>query len=148
MSRLSHNARLLLIVGIVITALSAIGVVVQGSAYSTLAADASYSAPQGGSSGMLGAALVAWNTSSQAQATTAMNMLIFMIIGLAIGILLIIAALRPPKPEPPPQPPKSYAEPFDENEPLLVSPERRRPPKKPLYWEEWDDSDSSDRPES
>lgn len=142
MSRLSKNAKILLIVGIVLAALCAVGAIVQGVTYSQLVQDPAYEAAPTGTGGF-GGALVAWNNSVRAQATDAMNMLIFLLIGLGIGIWCIIGALRPPKPKPAPQPPRSYAEPFDENEPILVSPDRYRPKKKPLYWdEEWDDSDS------
>lgn len=143
MSKLSRERKLLLIVGLVVAVLCAIGVIVQGAAYRELAGGASYTAPQAGG---LGQALEAWNSSTRAQADEAWNMLLFMIIGCAVGCALIFLALRKPKPVPEVRqdPIRPESEPYREDEPLLVSPEGREPERKSRYWEDLDEDEEEE----
>lgn len=95
MQNLSSNAKLLLVIGIVLIILCAIGMVVQWSAYMEFA-DSKPVTTHGGAL----QSMISWNHSNRAKADQAMNMFIFMIIGCAAGAACIYGALRRPKPEP------------------------------------------------
>lgn len=101
MSDLTQNAKILLVVGIVLIVLCAIGMVVQLAAYQEYAGDEPFSfsssGPANGAKGGFMQSIVAWNQSDQAKAREAMNMFIFSAVGCAFGVLCMYWALRKPK---------------------------------------------------
>ena len=116
MGSLTQNAKILLTVGIVLILLCVIGIVVQAAAYQEYAGDKPFSVhTTGAANGARGGfmqSLVAWNQSDQAKAKQAMDMIVLMSIGCAVGALLIYLALRPNKkaavePEEVPAPPSA-----------------------------------------
>lgn len=107
MDGMSQNARILLVVGIVLIVLCALGMAAQWSTYTEYASDRPFHAQSSGSAfGARGGAMqsmIAWNKSSQSKADKAMNMFIFMVVGCALGVVCVIYALRRPKPVPEPE---------------------------------------------
>lgn len=126
MSGLTQNAKTLLVIGIVLVVLCAIGMMVQWSAYSEYADSKPVSVsggPATGANGTFARALTAWSGSDQAKAEKAMNMFIFMAVGCGLGVVCLYFALKrrpePEKPEPK-QAPK---------------PREPRRPNSPSYWQ-------------
>lgn len=127
MSSLNQNARILLIVGIVLIILCAIGMAVQWQAYSEYAESGRVKVqggPANGANGSFARAISAWSGSPQAKAEHALGSFIFMTIGCGIGCLFVYLALRRR-----PQPVQPEPEPEERPEP------RTRRPNSPSYWQ-------------
>lgn len=105
MSSLSRNQKILLIVGLVVLVLCAIGAIVQWSVYAEFAGS-----KPAGSGGNLVEALTTWGQSDAAKAEQALNMVIFMIVGCVIGVVLMVLAVRKPKEKAPRQEVRFYEE--------------------------------------
>lgn len=92
----SRNRRILFVVGIVLFAACLFGVLGQYAVYQEHKDDV-LAHPTGHSTGGGGAfaqALVAWNTSGRSEADAALNAMIFLTIGCAVGIALMVYSAR------------------------------------------------------
>ena len=101
MSDRTQNAKILLVVGLILVVGGVIGMIYQWSAYTEYAGSKPVQAVQGGPVTGAGGAFVrgitAWNENPHAKADQAMNMFIFMAIGCGLGVVCLYHAFRQPK---------------------------------------------------